>query len=108
MLKSEITHPLAQAAAEQPSQVWGWVVLVVGALIALGLAALVIGALVSLYRAEADGTTKAVWVLIVVMAPLLGAALWFVIGRSQARKNAVDSRPESGPAQPLDGGQATA
>jgi hypothetical protein len=45
----------------------------------LWLAALV-GALTSEFR---EGTTKLVWVLVIIFMPFLGAILWFIMGRQQ-------------------------
>lgn len=43
-------------------------------------------AVVSIARNRtASGLEKAVWVLIVLAFPLVGALLWFVIGRGSAR-----------------------
>jgi hypothetical protein len=51
-------------------------------LVMIAIAVLWISAIVSITRAEqASGTERAVWILIVVLAPLLGALLWFAVGR---------------------------
>lgn len=43
-------------------------------------------AVVSIARSRtASGVEKAVWVLIVLLFPLIGAILWFVIGRRASR-----------------------
>lgn len=48
----------------------------------VGLALLVVSAIVSISRADyKSGTEQAVWILIVVIAPLLGALIWFAVGR---------------------------
>jgi len=55
---------------------WHLLILSVAFLIPLVLAA------VSIARNRtASGLEKAVWVLIVLLFPLLGAILWFIIGR---------------------------
>jgi hypothetical protein len=38
-------------------------------------------ALIQISRAGLDPTAKAVWVLIVIVAPFLGVILWWLIGR---------------------------
>lgn len=44
--------------------------------------ALFFAALISIARApEIDGTQRALWILIVIVAPFLGAIVWFAIGR---------------------------
>ena len=44
-------------------------------------------AIVSIARTRAaSGLEKAVWVLIVLLFPLLGAILWFIIGRRSQRR----------------------
>lgn len=47
--------------------------------------ALVIGALISISKsAHATPTVKAIWFLIVVVAPFLGSILWFTLGKPRA------------------------
>lgn len=41
-------------------------------------------ALLQISRSLLDSTAKAIWVLIVVVAPFLGALAWFFIGAQQA------------------------
>lgn len=41
-------------------------------------------ALLQIARSYLDATAKAVWVLIVVVAPILGALAWFLVGAQQA------------------------
>ncbi|MGW0895295.1 PLD nuclease N-terminal domain-containing protein [Saccharopolyspora sp. NPDC002578] len=92
MLNAQLA--LAQTAADNPPEtIWSILFLIGLGLVALGFLALFIGALVSIFRSETDSATKAVWALIVVMAPVLGCVLWFVFGRSSARG------PGNGPAQ---------
>lgn len=37
-------------------------------------------AFVQVARARMDQTAKAIWVLIIIIAPVIGAAAWFAIG----------------------------
>ncbi len=41
-------------------------------------------ALLQISRSLLDSTAKAIWVLIVVLAPFLGALAWFFFGAQQA------------------------
>ncbi|MCU1436969.1 MAG: hypothetical protein JWP66_56 [Naasia sp.] len=50
----------------------------------LAAVALWVAASVSISRAGLGGTELAVWVLIVLVAPFLGAILWFLVGRPRA------------------------
>jgi hypothetical protein len=59
---------------------WNIVVL----LVAAGAVALWGFALLQISRSLLDTTAKAIWVLIVVVAPFLGALAWFFIGAQQA------------------------
>ena len=58
----------------------GWhIVLLIPAILAL---VLWFAAIWSIAKAELiSGTERAVWILIVVVAPFLGAILWFAIGK---------------------------
>ncbi len=48
-------------------------------------------ALVSILRTRpASGTETVLWILIVLVAPLLGALLWFAIGRRSARTRGAE------------------
>ncbi len=48
-------------------------------------------ALVSILRTRpASGTETVLWILIVLVAPLLGALLWFAIGRRSARARSAE------------------
>jgi hypothetical protein len=53
----------------------------------LGLFVLVLDviALVSLLKSGADGTTKILWVLLIVLLPVLGMILYFVMGPGRRR-----------------------
>lgn len=44
------------------------------------IAVLWIFALMQVAKAEIDPTAKAVWVLIILVAPVIGAIAWFAIG----------------------------
>jgi hypothetical protein len=54
----------------------------VGMLVAY--AVLVVGAVISIIRSPQTGGMKLVWLVFVVVAPFLGSALWFLIGRNAA------------------------
>lgn len=55
----------------------------------VGFMALFVGALVSVLRSRLSGGMKLVWSVLVFIAPVLGAVLWFLIGRKQATASAV-------------------
>ena len=47
--------------------------------------ALVVGAVISISKsAHATPTVKAIWFLIVVVAPFLGSLIWFTVGKPRA------------------------
>ena len=52
--------------------------------LAAGVIILWVIALLQISKSYLDATAKAIWVLIVVIAPFLGALAWFFIGSSQA------------------------
>ncbi|WP_043469771.1 PLDc N-terminal domain-containing protein [Arthrobacter sp. Rue61a] len=57
-----------------------WVVLFMGA-VGLAITALMVKALVQIAQRPAfDSMTRALWILIVLVAPVLGAIAWFWIG----------------------------
>jgi hypothetical protein len=58
-------------------------VLAIAAMLAvvLAYALLVIGAVVGILRSPQPGGMKLVWLVFVVVAPFLGSALWFLVGR---------------------------
>lgn len=60
----------------------GWHLLLL--LFAGGMVALWALALYQIAQSMLDATAKAVWVLIVVLAPFLGALAWFFVGVQQA------------------------
>ena len=50
----------------------------------IGLLLLVVSAIVSISRADyKSGTEQAIWILIVLIAPLFGALIWFAVGRQK-------------------------
>lgn len=53
-------------------------------ILVLGLVAVWVIALTQISKAGLDPTAKAVWVLIVVVAPFLGSILWWLIGEPSA------------------------
>lgn len=61
-----------------------------GAIFGLAVVALWLAALVGVAKSKIDVTPKAVWVLIVVIAPVLGAIAWFAIG-SRSQRSTSDS-----------------
>ncbi|MER7013508.1 PLD nuclease N-terminal domain-containing protein [Saccharopolyspora sp. NPDC000359] len=54
----------------------------------LAYVVLVIGALISVLGSPQSFGMKIVWIVLVFVAPFLGSILWFVIGRSNARRTA--------------------
>lgn len=46
-------------------------------------------ALTQVAYANLEATAKALWVLIIIIAPLLGAIAWFFIGKKSAAKNTL-------------------
>jgi hypothetical protein len=57
-------------------------------LVLLGLLALFVGTLVSIVRSELSWGMKLVWVALAFVAPVLGTALWLLIGRRDAQRRA--------------------
>ncbi|TGU71425.1 zinc-ribbon domain-containing protein [Geomonas terrae] len=53
-------------------------------------------ALVDIIRSEFSGNNKIIWILVVVLLPLLGAILYFFVGRKQKVTSAFDSVTASG------------
>ena len=58
---------------------------IVGSIFALIVLALWVTALVGVAKAKLDATPKAIWVLIIVIAPFIGAIAWFAIGSRNHR-----------------------
>ncbi|HEY5222045.1 MAG TPA: PLDc N-terminal domain-containing protein [Microbacteriaceae bacterium] len=50
-------------------------------------------AIVQIARTPASGTAIAVWILIVTLVPLVGAILWFAIGRRTAAQPPAGTVP---------------
>jgi hypothetical protein len=49
----------------------------------LGLVVLVLDiiAIVQVVQSNLDGTKKAIWIIIILLLPLLGMVLWFLLGK---------------------------
>ncbi|KAA5830532.1 PLD nuclease N-terminal domain-containing protein [Saccharopolyspora hirsuta] len=62
--------------------------LLLAAIPLLAYAALVIGAVISVLGSEHTFGMKVVWIIFVCVAPFLGSILWFLVGRSNARRTA--------------------
>lgn len=63
------------------------------ALLAIAGVVLFIAALVSVVKnPDLEPTPKALWVLICLLVPFLGAVIWFLFGRKQARENSGQYR----------------
>ncbi|WP_223198546.1 PLD nuclease N-terminal domain-containing protein [Solihabitans fulvus] len=73
-----------QLASSQVAQVFTGTATVGLALIGLSYVLLVVAALVSVLRSRLDGGMKAVWVLLVWLAPFVGSIAWFLVGRRSA------------------------
>ncbi len=75
---------LANLLAATPQETYfglGFAVLIVaGALAVIGL---IIAAVFSILFSRIDGGMKLVWLVFVFIAPLIGALLWFLVGRSR-------------------------
>jgi hypothetical protein len=54
-------------------------------LIVLGSLAILIGALVDLWKSKADQNTKLLWTLVVVILNPIGGIIWFAAGRKANR-----------------------
>ncbi|MCK9868480.1 PLDc N-terminal domain-containing protein [Nocardiopsis dassonvillei] len=60
------------------------ILLLVGiALVSLVAVVLIIAAVFSILTSRVDGAMKVVWLIFVCIAPLIGAILWFLVGRSR-------------------------
>lgn len=55
-----------------------WSIILILALVVY--AALAVAALLSVGKAQMPTTTKAIWVLVIVIAPFIGSLCWFLIG----------------------------
>lgn len=60
------------------------ILLLVGiALVSLVAVVLIIAAVFSILTSRVDGAMKVVWLIFVCIAPLIGAILWFLVGRNR-------------------------
>ncbi|WP_444963726.1 PLDc N-terminal domain-containing protein [Nocardiopsis sp. M1B1] len=60
------------------------ILLLVGiALVSLVAVVLIIAAVFSILTSRVDGAMKVVWLIFVCVAPLIGAILWFLVGRNR-------------------------
>ena len=64
----------------------GFAIALVGLIVlgALLVVVLIIAAVFSILLSPLDLGMKIVWLILVILAPFLGALLWFLIGRSRA------------------------
>lgn len=56
-------------------------------LIFIAVAVLFLVSLIEILRSDFEGNNKLLWVLVVLLLPILGPILYFVLGRSQRIKN---------------------
>lgn len=63
----------------------GLPILLLGLILLVSLAAvvLIIAAVFSILASRVDGAMKVVWLIFVCIAPLIGAVLWFLVGRTR-------------------------
>lgn len=76
---------LANLLAHTPDETFfgvGFAVLIVAGVLAVVM--LVVAAVFSILFARIDGGMKIVWLIFVVIAPVIGALLWFIVGRNRA------------------------
>ncbi|ASU58216.1 MULTISPECIES: PLD nuclease N-terminal domain-containing protein [Nocardiopsis] len=60
------------------------ILLLVGvAVVSLVAVVLIIAAVFSILTSRVDGAMKVVWLIFVCIAPLIGAILWFLVGRNR-------------------------
>lgn len=60
------------------------ILLLVGvAVVSLAAVVLIIAAVFSILTSRVDGAMKVVWLIFVCIAPLIGAILWFLVGRNR-------------------------
>ncbi|MFY7064626.1 PLDc N-terminal domain-containing protein [Nocardiopsis changdeensis] len=50
-------------------------------LVAAAAVVFVVAAVISIIASRTDGGMKLVWLVLVVVAPFIGSALWFLVGR---------------------------
>jgi hypothetical protein len=81
-------HQVSLAAGN--NQVGSWLAGAALVVVLLAYVAFVIGALVSIVASGTPRGMKAVWIVFVVVAPMIGSLAWFVVGRrDSSRKRAV-------------------
>jgi hypothetical protein len=60
------------------------ILLLVGvAVVSLVAVVLIVAAVFSILTSRVDGAMKVVWLIFVCIAPLIGAILWFLVGRNR-------------------------
>lgn len=75
---------LPSSIESMPVETWVAAVLVIGALlVALAAFVLIVAAVFSILFSGLDVPMKLVWIVLVFLAPLIGALLWFLIGRNR-------------------------
>lgn len=71
--------------ADMPVEAGLGIALLIGAvLVCLAVVALVVAAVLSILFSRTDLGMKIVWLIFVIIAPVIGALLWFLIGRSRS------------------------
>lgn len=60
---------------------WGFGLMALIGLVALGYVAFIIAAFVSILVANIDGGMKIVWLIFALCAPFIGSLCWFLVGR---------------------------
>ncbi|MEE2037689.1 PLD nuclease N-terminal domain-containing protein [Nocardiopsis sp. CT-R113] len=58
-------------------------ILIMALLAGLAVVVFIIAAVFSIIGSPVDGSMKVVWLIFVIIAPLIGAVLWFLVGRGQ-------------------------
>ncbi|MFD3688705.1 PLD nuclease N-terminal domain-containing protein [Nocardiopsis sp. NPDC058631] len=61
-------------------------ILITALLVGLAVVVFIIAAVFSILGSRVDGAMKIVWLIFVVIAPLIGALLWFLVGRNQGHR----------------------
>jgi len=77
---------LAMADATTMNTAIAAFILIMALLVGLAVVVFVIAAVFSILGSRVDGAMKIVWLIFVVIAPLIGALLWFLVGRNQGYK----------------------
>ncbi|MEU6128874.1 PLD nuclease N-terminal domain-containing protein [Saccharopolyspora sp. NPDC047091] len=76
----------SMAAANGTEQIFGFAMAGGMLLVAAAFVFLFIAALISILGSGLSGGMKLVWIVLAFIAPFLGSLLWFVVGRSDARR----------------------